>query len=124
MCESKTRPWSEAAETLRAMPVDELPTISGVGILDCPACRRPLVVTGSEFWPTYDEMRKLAGMTLAQLIAVVQLQARSGLTLREFLEGVAVVPRPGIGSLAEPTVLSASFNGIFVGIEPDGYAHS
>ena len=113
---------TEHAEAIRAELVEELPVISGVGILDCPCCRERL--TPMDFHPTYDELNKLRGWTIAQAVAFRRLQDNSGIEYRDLLTATAVQARPGIGAIYNPTVLGVNMNGLFVGIEPDGHTHS
>jgi hypothetical protein len=124
----RERNISEAAETLRSQLVEDLPVISGVGILDCPCCHRRL--HPEDFVsPTYAELEKLRTWTVAQLIAFGQLQERSGISFRELLArtSAAWTERPGIGGAlagSQGMVGVNDFHGMFIGIEPDGYTHS
>jgi len=119
---------AEAAETLRSQLVEDLPVISGVGVLDCPCCRKRL--HPQDFVsPTYDELEKLRTWTVAQLVAFGQLQERSGISFRELLArtSAAWTERPGIGGAlagSQGMVGVNDFHGMFIGIEPDGYTHS
>lgn len=106
---------ADAAATVREAPVDDLATTR------CKVCHKSFWPEG--FHPTYDELQKVRSWTVAQLVSVMELAERSG-DIHKFLEGVGEVARPGIGAMFNPTVLGANVNGIFVGIEPDGYTHS
>lgn len=119
---------SDHAEALRAELVEDLPAISGVGILDCPTCHKRLHPDDFVV-PTYDELEKLRTWTVAQLVAFGQLVERSGISFRELLARTspAWADRPGIGGVlvgSQGMVGVNDFHGMFIGIEPDGYTHS
>ena len=117
---------TEHIDALKAMSVDDLPGLSGVGILDCPLCSRELM-NSVEVNLGYDRLVKISTWTVAQLIAWAALQKRSGIDIKELLERTSGGVMPGIGgALAGDvgTIGVSDVNGIFVGIEPDGYTHS
>jgi hypothetical protein len=93
---------------LLATKVDDLP-----GPLECPVCETELIANPHML--TYEELTKVRSWTLAQLIAWRDLQARSGLTVKEML---------AISSHGGEFVGVNGFHGMFVGIEKDGYTHS
>ncbi len=117
---------TEHVDALRLMSVEDLPGLSGVGILDCPVCRREIYnVMGNDFG--YDALQKLRTWTVAQLIAWTQLQKRSGIDTTDLLARTSGGVMPGIGGALVGdvgTIGVNDVNGIFVGIEPDGYTHS
>ena len=113
-------------DALKLMPVDDLPNLSGVGVLDCPVCSRE-IVTPETIELDYDALEKIHTWTVAQLISWVQLQKRSGINGKELLERTSGGVMPGIGGALVGdvgTIGVSDVNGIFVGIEPDGYTHS
>ena len=117
---------TEHVDALKAMSVDDLPALSGVGILDCPLCSRELM-NSVEVQLGYDSLNKVATWTVAQLIAWTALQRRSGIDAKELLERTSGGVMPGIGGALVGdvgTIGVNDVNGIFVGIEPDGYTHS
>ncbi len=117
---------TEHVNALKLMSVDELPSLSGIGILDCPVCSREVIDTGALLLD-YDALEKIRTWTVAQLIAWTQLQKRSGIDPTELLERTSGGVMPGIGGAINGdvgTIGVSDLNGIFVGIEPDGYTHS
>jgi len=110
---------SEARKQLRAVLVQDLLGLSDVGIADCPVCSRPILDITD-----YDTLEKVQSWTVAQLLSWVALQKRSDYTVKDFMDRTADQPRPGIGAIANPTVLGVDMHGTFVGIETDGYTHS
>ena len=75
----------------------------------------------------YDALEKIRTWTVAQLIAWNQTQKRSGIDAEELLERTSGGVMPGIGGALVGdigTIGISDLNGIFVGIEPDGYTHS
>jgi hypothetical protein len=116
---------SEHVKEVNLMLVGDLPALSGVGILDCPLCHREVV--DEQMQLSYDVMEKLRTWTVGQLIAWAKLQKRSGIDALELLERTSGGVMPGIGGAINGdtgTIGVSDLNGIFVGIEPDGYAHS
>lgn len=109
----------EALEAVKGSQVWDIPTGGYVNEYQCLLCGTPLLTDLN-----YDEIEKIKTWTVAQLIAWHNLQKNSGIEAHEFLRETADQPRPGIGALVNPTVLGVNLNGIFVGIEPDGYMHS
>ena len=117
---------TEHVDALKLMSVDDLPGLSGVGILDCPVCSREVIDPG-DLHLGYDALEKIRTWTVAQLISWTQLQKRSGIDAAELLERTSGGVMPGIGGAINGdvgTIGVSDFNGIFVGIEPDGYTHS
>ncbi len=117
---------TEHVDALKAMSVDDLPSLSGVGVLDCPVCSRE-IVDPVEIKFGYDALEKIRTWTVAQLIAWTQLQKGSGIAATELLERTSGGVMPGIGGALFGDVGTLGVNdvnGIFVGIEPDGYTHS
>ncbi len=117
---------TEHVNALKAMSVDDLPGLSGVGILDCPVCSREVINT-FEIDLSYDSLEKIRTWTVAQLISWSDLQERSGINARDLLERTSGGVMPGIGGALfgdVGTIGINDLNGIFVGIEPDGYTHS
>ncbi len=110
---------TEAREQLRAVLVQNLMGLSDVGIADCPVCSRPILEVLD-----YDTLEKVQSWTVAQLLAWAALQKRSDYTIKDLLDRTADQPRPGIGAIANPTVLGVDMHGVFIGIETDGYTHS
>lgn len=110
---------NEALEAVKESQVWDIPTGGYLNSYQCPLCDTPLLTDLS-----YDEIEKIKTWTVAQLIAWHNLQKNSGIEAHAFLAETAVQDRPGIGAVFEPTVLGVNLNGIFVGIEPDGYVHS
>ncbi len=65
--------------------------------------------------------------TVAQLLSWSRLQRRSGISVSVLLKRTSGGVMPGIGGAINGdvgTIGISDLNGIFVGIEPDGYAHS
>ncbi len=117
---------TEHVNALKAMSVDDLPGLSGVGILDCPVCSHE-ILDSVEIQLGYVSLEKIRTWTVAQLIAWTQLQRRSGINAKELLERTSGGVMPGIGGALFGDVGTLGVNdvnGIFVGIEPDGYTHS
>jgi hypothetical protein len=108
-----------ALKEINGSQVWDIPTQGYIGDFQCPLCHTVLLADLS-----YDEIEKIKGWTVAQMIAWHNLQKRSGIDPHAFLEQTAVQPRPGIGAVVNPTVLGVNLHGMFVGIEPDGYTHS
>jgi hypothetical protein len=109
----------EALEAVSRSQVWDLETRGHLAAYQCPLCDTPLLEGLS-----FEEMEKIKTWTVAQLVAWHNLQKNSGVEAHEFLAQTADQPRPGIGAVFNPTVLGVNLNGIFVGIEPDGYVHS
>jgi hypothetical protein len=109
----------DALEAISESQVWDLPTGGYLNSYQCPLCDTPLLTD-----MTFDEMEKVKTWTVAQLLAWHNLQKNSGIDAHELLARTSVQDRPGIGALVNPTVLGVDLNGIFVGIETDGYAHS
>ncbi len=117
---------TEHVDALKAMSVEDLPGLPSVGILDCPLCNRELA-DQLELQLNYDRLMKIRTWTVAQLIAWSTLQKRSGIDAAELLERTSGGVMPGIGGALVGdvgTIGVSDLNGIFVGIEPDGYTHS
>jgi len=117
---------TEHVDALKAMSVDDLPGLSGVGLLDCPVCSRE-IINPVAIGLGYDSLLKLRTWTVAQLISWSALQQRSGIDAAELLERTSGGVMPGIGGAVNGdvgTIGVSDMNGIFVGIEPDGYTHS
>lgn len=117
---------SEACEVVRGHLVEDIPAVSGATIIACPTCYKPIPAT-DQWYPDYDEMEKIRGWTIAQFIAFCQLQHRSGIPFGELLARTSGGVMPGIGGAINGdvgTIGVNDLNGIFVGIEPDGYTHS
>lgn len=108
-----------ALNEINQSQVWDIPTQGYITDFQCPLCHTPLLTDLS-----YDEIEKIKGWTVAQLVAWHNLQKNSGIDAHELLAQTSVQARPGIGAVFNPTVLGVNLNGIFVGIEPDGYAHS
>ena len=99
--------------------------LSAFAAFHCQMCDSELLP--EDFTPTYKELEKLNSWTMAQLIAFRTVQRRSGIGYRDLLERTSGGVMPGIGgALAGDvgTIGVNDLNGIFVGIEPDGYTHS
>lgn len=113
-------------DALKRMSIDDLPTLTDVGVLDCPVCSRTIIdVEAIGFG--YDALQKIRTWTVAQLIAWSALQKGSGIDIKELLERTSGGVMPGIGGALVGdvgTIGVSDVNGIFVGIEPDGYTHS
>ena len=117
---------TEHIDALKLMSVDDLPTLSGVGVLDCPVCSREVVDPVTMNFG-YHALEKIRTWTVAQLIAWSALQERSGIDAEILLERTSGGVMPGIGGAINGdvgTIGVNDVNGIFVGIEPDGYTHS
>ncbi len=117
---------TEHIDALKAISVEDLPGLQSVGILDCPLCSRELA-DQLELELDYDRLMKIRTWTVGQLIAWTQLQKRSGIDAKELLERTSGGVMPGIGGALFGDVGTLGVNdvnGIFVGIEPDGYTHS
>lgn len=108
-----------ALKEINESQVWDIPTRGYLNSYQCPLCDTPLLEDLS-----FDEIEKIKTWTVAQLVAWHNLQQRSGLETSEFLAQTADQPRPGIGALYNATVLGVNLNGIFIGIEADGYVHS
>ncbi len=108
-----------AREALRGMTVDTLIGLPDVGVAECPICVRPMLNVTN-----YDTLEKVSSWTVAQLAAWIRLQRGSGISVEDLMDQTADQPRPGIGAIYNPTVLGVNMNGVFIGIEPDGYTHS
>lgn len=107
-------------DQVKMSQVWDIPTNGYVNAYQCPLCDTPLLEDLS-----YEEMEKIKTWTVAQLLAWLRLQKNSGIDAHELLVRTSEGPRPGIGQIFNPTVLGVNdLNGLFVGIEPDGYAHS
>lgn len=109
----------EALEAVKQSQVWDIPTNGMIVDYQCPLCDTPLITDLS-----YEEMEKIKTWTVAQLLAWHRLQKNSGIDAHVLLDRTSVQARPGIGAVVNPTVLGVDLNGMFVGIEPDGYAHS
>lgn len=109
----------DAMTEIRASQVWEIPTGGYIVDYDCPLCDTP-IITGL----SYQEIEKIKTWTVAQLMAWHRLQERFGIDPHEMLEQTSYGDRPGIGAMFSPSVLGVSVDGIFYGIEPDGYTHS
>lgn len=117
---------TEHVDALKLMSVDDLPTLTDVGILDCPVCGHE-ILNSVDVQLGYITLEKIRTWTVAQLIAWSALQRRSGIDAKELLERTSGGAMPGIGGALfgdVGTVGVNDVNGIFVGIEPDGYTHS
>ena len=70
----------------------------------------------------------IAGWTVAQLFSWLRLATRnSGITPVQLINRTSGGVMPGIGGAINGdtgTIGVSDFNGIFIGIEPDGYTHS
>lgn len=113
----------DRVQELKLTPLDEMSGLGGWS--RCPTCDTSQIPEG--FDPSYEEIEKLKTWTLGQLIAFRALQRRSGIDYRALLARTSGGVMPGIGgALAGDvgTIGVNDLNGIFVGIEPDGYAHS
>lgn len=108
-----------ALKEIRGSQARDIPTEGRIGDFNCPLCHSTLLSDLS-----YDEIEKIKGWTVAQLIAWHDLIKHSGMSQEEALAATSEQPRPGIGQVFNPTVLGLTLNGIFVGIETDGYVHS
>lgn len=109
-------------DQVRLTKVGDLSTFTA---FRCLMCDHELLPEGFE--PTYEELTKLGGWTVAQLMAFRNLQKRSGGDYRELLAGTSGGVMPGIGGAINGdvgTIGVNNFHGMFVGIEPDGYTHS
>jgi len=111
---------ADALKAVQGSQVWDIPTNGQIIDYQCPLCDTPLIKD-----LTYDEMDKIKTWTVAQLVAWHRLQKNSGIEAHDLLARTSEGPRPGIGAIFNPTVLSIpDFNGIFLGIEADGYVHS
>ena len=91
----------------------------------CLMCDHELLPEGFEL--TFEELEKLGGWTVAQLMAFRTIQKRSGIDYKDLLARTSGGVMPGIGGAINGdvgTIGVNDLNGIFVGIEPDGYTHS
>lgn len=82
-------------------------------LLECPLCMTTLL---DVYDLDYEDLNKVKTWTVAQLVAWLELRARSGLTIKELLARTS----GGQGEYVEVS----DFHGMFVGIEKDGYTHS
>ena len=112
-------------DALKLTLVGEL-LLAGEGTLDCPLCHQE-VIDLRAIASDYDSWEKVRTWTVAQLMSWSTLQKGSGIDINELLERTSGGVMPGIGgALAGDvgTIGVSDVNGIFVGIEPDGYTHS
>ncbi|MCP4897358.1 MAG: hypothetical protein GY906_10340 [bacterium] len=107
----------------KLMKVADLPSLNER--FPCPTCTQDILPEEIEI--DYETLVILTDWTVGQLVSFIQLARNSGLDFAELAATVTGGVMPGIGgALAGDvgTIAIPDLNGIFVGIEPDGYAHS
>jgi len=107
----------------RLLKVADLPALAER--FPCPTCKQDILPEEIEI--DYDTLMIITEWTVGQLVSVIRLVRNAGLDFTEIAESVRTGVMPGIGGALSGdvgTIAIPDLNGIFVGIEPDGYAHS
>jgi hypothetical protein len=109
---------NEAIRAISALKVEDIPRLKDtMDPLECPVCHNQIVSIDYETSVSagIEAFEKIRLFTLAQLIALVKLQSRSGLSFEQILaQTVNYGEYLGVHD----------FHGMFVGIEADGYTHT
>lgn len=112
-----------ARDIVRLTKVDDLP-LGNVNNVECPTCNHPLIEVNDL---TYGELKKISSWTVAQLTSFMDLVKWGKVDFHELLENTSGGVMPGIGGALVGdvgTIGVSRADGIFIGIEPDGYTHS